>query len=125
MIDGMNLGNSISNVLGDYQAKSAVNEKKLESTLSKDLSTATDEELMEAAKSFESYLVEKVMKSVKESLVPKDEDEDNEYLDMFGDNLYQEYAKMITDRGDLGIAKQLYESMKNQYRGNIDSGEEN
>ncbi len=122
MIDAMNFGNTVSNVLGDYQAKSAAQEKKLESTLSKDLSGASDEELMEAAKSFESYFVEKVMKSVKEALVPKDEDEDNKYLDMFGDNLYQEYAKMITDRGDLGIAKQLYESMKNQYRGNIDSG---
>lgn len=117
---GINTNNPYSSMLGDYQAKTEVNEKKLESTLSKDLSTATDEELMEAAKSFEAYMLEKVMKTVKEAMVPKDEDEDNKYLEMFGDNLYQEYAKMITEKGDLGIAKQLYESMKNQYRNNLD-----
>ena len=30
----------------------------------------------------------------------------------FGDMMYQEYAKQITENGELGLAQQLYESMK-------------
>lgn len=77
-------------------------------------STATDEELMEACKEFESYLVEEVFKSMKTSMVPKSEDDENEYIQYFGDTLYQEYAKNISDSGELGIAQMLYESMKRQ-----------
>lgn len=83
----------------------------LEQKLSKDLSKASDEELYEACKSFESYLVEQVIKSVKKTVAPSEEDE-NEYISYFGDNIYQQYAKDITESGELGIAQQLYESMK-------------
>lgn len=85
---------------------------KLQSKLS-DFRTedATDEEMMEVCKEFEAYLVEKVMKQVKEAMT-SGEDEKGEYMTYFGDMLYQEYAKQIAESGELGIAKQLYESMK-------------
>lgn len=71
---------------------------------------ATDEELMEACKNFEAYLLEQVMKSM-EKMVPKDEDE-NPYLEQFGDILYEEYAQAATENEGIGVAKMLYEAMK-------------
>ena len=40
------------------------------------------------------------------------EEEESDYLTYFGDMMYQEYAKQITENGELGLAQQLYESMK-------------
>lgn len=84
-------------------------ENKLNNT---SLEDATDEELMDACKQFESYLVEQVMKQVEKSIMKSDEDK-NEYIEMFGDMMTQEMASMVTDSGDLGIAQKLYEGMKN------------
>ena len=72
---------------------------------------ATDAELMDACKEFETYLVEQVIKSTKSAML-EDEDSEGDYMKMFGDTLNQSYAEMITESGDLGIAQMLYESMK-------------
>lgn len=72
---------------------------------------STDEDLLDACKQFETYLVEQVFKEMKKT-VPEDETENNEYVQNFGDMLYENYAKGISDSGSLGIAKMLYESMK-------------
>ncbi len=97
------------------QATSTSNTSKigneLEAKLSGNLENATDEELMDACKSFESYLVTQVMKQVK-STVAKSDDDEGEYMTYFGDMLYEKYAEDITESGNLGIAQQLYESMK-------------
>lgn len=91
---------------------SAARTNKLSSSLNSiDQGTATDEELMEACKDFESYLVEQVIKSAKKAMLQDDESE-GEYMKYFGDHLTQSYAEMITETGDLGIAQMLYESMK-------------
>lgn len=90
--------------------QSAALENKLKNN---DLSESTDEELMDACKEFEAYLVEQVMKQVKESVPKTDEEKNNKYLDYFGDMMLQEYSSIISERGDLGIAQHLYESMKN------------
>jgi flagellar protein FlgJ len=71
---------------------------------------ATDEELMEVCKSFESYLLEQVMKEMKKSV--ESEDDKNDYMEQFGDMLYEDYAKKATEGQGLGIAQMLYESMK-------------
>ncbi len=73
--------------------------------------SATDEELMGACKEFETYLVEQVIKSTKRAML-KDEDSEGDYMKMFGDKLNQQYAELITENADLGIAQMLYESMK-------------
>ncbi len=86
------------------------NTSKLEAKLNGNIKNSSDQELMDVCKSFESYFVEQVFKEMKKT-VPKNE-ADNEYLDYFGDRLYQEYADEVTDSGDLGIAQLLYESMK-------------
>lgn len=72
---------------------------------------ATDEEMMSVCKEFEAYFVEKVIKQMKDAMTMSDEDE-NKYLSYFGDMMYQEYAKQIAENGELGLAQQLYESMK-------------
>lgn len=72
---------------------------------------ASDEELMEACKSFESYLVEQVIKQAKKT-IGSDEESEGDYMKYFGDNMTEEYAKLITDNADLGIAQMLYEATK-------------
>lgn len=84
---------------------------ELETKLASNLEGATDEQMMDACKSFESYLVQQVMKQVKNSVAKSEEDE-GEYMAYFGDMLYEKYAEDITESGELGIAQQLYESMK-------------
>lgn len=83
--------------------------ENIKNTLNK--SDATDEELMEACKSFEAYFLEQVFKGM-EKTVLKDEKEENEYLAQFSDMLYEEYAKEATKAQGVGLAQMLYESMK-------------
>lgn len=92
-------------------AANAKTEKLSASLNSIEKGAATDEELMEACKDFEAYLVEQVIKSAKKAML-SDEDSQGEYMKYFGDNLTQSYAEMITETGNLGIAQMLYESMK-------------
>lgn len=73
--------------------------------------TSTDEEMLEVCKEFEAYLVEKVFDQMKDALTDSEEEE-GDYLSYFGDMMYQEYAKQIAENGELGLAQQLYESMK-------------
>lgn len=73
--------------------------------------TATDEEIMEVCKEFEAYLVEKVFDRMKDAMTDNEEEE-NDYMSYFGDMMYQEYAKAVAENGELGLAQQLYESMK-------------
>lgn len=107
---------SISDIYSSYYTQNSASSSKtsaLESKLnSGTLTEATDGELLEACQEFEAYLIEQVMKQVKES-ISTDEEEENEYLSYFGDMMVQEYAEILTEQGDLGIAQTLYESMKN------------
>jgi flagellar protein FlgJ len=86
------------------KSKQSVLEERLRSK------PATDEELMEVCKSFESYFLEQVMKGM-EKTIPYD-DKKNPYVDYFGDVLWQEYAKSATENQGLGLAQMLYESLK-------------
>lgn len=84
----------------------------LESSLSSISEDTDDDTLLEACKSFETYLVEQVYKEMENSVKQEDEDE-NEYLSYFGDTLIEEYAKATTESGSLGLAQKLYDSIKN------------
>lgn len=108
--------NGLPNQFTSSDYSQAVNELR-EQLKTKDYSKASDEELMEACKSFEQYFIEQAFKGM-EKMVPESEKSSlgPSYVDMFKDNLYQEYAKSATDRGDgIGIAKMLYEQMKRNY----------
>ncbi len=118
---GLTEAYGLANSQTDAYASAKANE--LKATLA-NVENATDEELMQVCKDFESYLVEQVFKSM-EKTVQRSDEEENEYMQYFGDNLYQEYASNISNKGDLGIAQTLYESMKRNYGiGSVDSKKE-
>ena len=121
---GTNTGyDSFISRLNTDNAKSSAGEAaKLQSKLSSSkLEDASDEELMEVCKSFESYLLEKVLEKTKKTLTDSEE-EDSPYMNMFGDKLYQEYAGQITEHGELGLAQQLFEAMKRDFGANRTNG---
>lgn len=107
----------------------------LQSTLNtKDLSSASDDELMEVCKDFEEYFVEQMVKSMIK-MADVDGEDDNGYGSIFGlssesdsgmstmSNFYGD--KMVTMLSEalcssengkgLGIAQNLYNQMKRNY----------
>lgn len=103
--------------LYDYSTLSSSQKSNLEDKLSSDLSTSTEDELMDACKEFEAYFVEQMFKAM-ERMIPEREDESSttkNTMDYFGDMLTQEYAKTATEGEGLGIAQMLYEQMKRNY----------
>ncbi len=72
--------------------------------------SATDEELLDVCKSFEAYLLEQVMKEMQKSV--DSEEKKNDYLEQFGDMLYEEYSKKATEGQGLGVAQMLFDAMK-------------
>lgn len=74
-------------------------------------SDATDEELMDACKSFETYFLKQLFQEMKSTVHSSDDEGD--YMKYFGDTLIDQYAEKATESGQIGLAKQLYESLKN------------
>ena len=114
----INLNSDINSIMNNLNASKTGTSKSagMESALNslKSSKNATDEELMNACKSFEAYLIEQVMTKVKDAVAPSDEDE-NQYMTLFKSKLYEEYANSMTENGELGLAQQLYEAMKRDY----------
>lgn len=114
------MSSSIDSLAAYTSTMSEINRQNTQATQLKDKlsntssETATDSELMDVCKDFEAYLVEQVFKSMKTSMVPESEDDNNEYMQYFGDTMYKEYAENLSETGELGIAQMLYESMKRQ-----------
>lgn len=103
----------------DYLTTQAGNiqTEKLQDSVSGDYSSATDDELMDACKQFESYFLEQVFKEM-EKTVMKSEDSDSStsnLVDFFKDNTIQELASDSTEKNGLGLAQMLYEQMKRNY----------
>lgn len=110
----ISIDNYSENFLDVYSDK-ASSAGKLEESLGKDYSSATDDELMEVCKEFEAYFAEQVFKAL-QKMVPEDEDKSSSStLDYFKDMMVQEYAKSATEGEGLGLAQMLYESMKRDY----------
>ena len=78
-----------------------------------------DEKMLEACKEFEAYMIEQVYKQMEKTtkMFSDDKDSSTSYDTMFGDMRVQEMAKRATDQGGIGLAQQLYESMKRQASG--------
>lgn len=77
----------------------------------------TDEEMLDACKQFEAYMIQQMFKSMQESakVFSDDDDDDNDYVNMFQDNYLQSIAEQMVNSGQgLGIAEQLYESTMRQ-----------
>lgn len=82
-----------------------------------DAASASEDELMEVCKQFESYLLEQVFKNLeKTTKVWSDEESsiaNNQLVDYFKDQTVQELAGMSTEQNSLGLAQMLYEQLKN------------
>ena len=102
--------------MGDYltQATESQSTAGLEKSLSKDFSTASEQELMEVCKDFEAYFVEQLIKCM-ESTLDEEEDPLGGSYSFFKDMQTQEYAKLMTEQNDFGIAQMLFEQMKRNY----------
>ena len=92
--------------------------------LKSDMSGATDDELMDACKEFESYFIEQVFKNMKKSMIPKDDSIDGStsmLKDYYEDELWSKYASEAANQSTNGLAQMLYEQMKRNYGTTIPS----
>ena len=109
----------LSNVYTEYlnQQTDNVSSKKMQDTVSKDYSKATDEELLDVCKQFEAYFMEQVFKQMEKTII-KDESSSattSTLVDYFKDSALQELTNTAADTQGLGIAQMLYEQMKRNY----------
>lgn len=104
--------------LADIYGSSVDSSAEISKSVSgKDYSSATDEELMDVCKQFESYFLEQVFKAM-EKMVPESDDEESsasKTVDYFKDTAIQELTTQSTENQGLGLAQMLYESMKREY----------
>ncbi|MBP9996702.1 MAG: rod-binding protein [Lachnospiraceae bacterium] len=113
--------NGLTSVYSDYMSETAKNAQsdKLKSVAKGDYSNATDDELMDACKQFESYFLEQVFKEMAKT-VPTGNTEDqatSNLVDFFKDSTIQELASNSTETNSLGLAQMLYEQMKRNING--------
>ncbi len=104
-----------SSIYNSYYAQnvSSAAGADLQSRLEGVESVNDDEELMDVCKDFESFFVQKLIEEAKKTL--ENEDEQGEYMQYFGSMLNEAYADAVVDGGGIGLAQQLYDSMKTQY----------
>ena len=81
---------------------------------------ATEDEMMDACKQFEEYLIEMVMDEVVKNVNLLGMGEATSAAvstsqDFLKDGLVQETESRITESGNMGIAQKLYDSMKRSY----------
>ncbi len=107
----------LSSAYSDYYSTLAdsATSSKLSSTLSASAaSAATDDELMDVCKQFESYLLEQVFKNMDKTIMKAEEDENSatgSLVDFFKDETLKTIASQSTEQSPLGLAQMLYEQM--------------
>lgn len=110
----------VNSLYTDYLAGTATDKSTaLKDKLGSDYANASDEELMDACKEFESYFVEQVFNAMMETAKVFSDEEENSYatkmVDYFKDTAVQELTGQMSDQGGIGLARTLYEQMKRQY----------
>ncbi|MBP3204488.1 MAG: rod-binding protein [Lachnospiraceae bacterium] len=110
----MDIGN-LNSIYSDlYSSASDAAASKLESKLKDgDYSKASDKELMDACKQFESYFLEQMFKEMMKTIPESDSSSSNgKLVDYFKDEMMQNIASESTETNSLGLAQMLYEQMK-------------
>lgn len=90
----------------------------ISSLQNKDLSNATDDELMEVCQEFEAYFMEMIMKEMTKSTDLFGEGSSgstSSLVSYFKDTAITDLAKQATEQQSLGLAQTLYEQMKRNY----------
>ncbi len=101
----------------EYLSNSAAASAKMNQLNNIDYSNASDEELMGACKQFEEYFIEMVLKEVFKTVdMVGISDSSSSAMstskDLMKDTMVQQFAAKISEDSNLGLAQQLYESMK-------------
>lgn len=110
----------LTNIYSEYATQTANQAKsdKLKNVAASANAEATDEELMDACKQFESYFLEQVFKQMWKTVPNSNEDQSTSNLvDYFKDNTISELATQSTENNGLGLAQMLYEQMKRNLEG--------
>lgn len=113
----MDIGNLTSAYSDIYNSAAGETASKLEKQLGTDYSKATEDELMDACKQFESYFLEQVFKEMMKT-VPGQEDSSgatSSMMDYYKDQMIQNVASTSTEQNSLGLAQMLYEQMRRNY----------
>ena len=112
----------ISNISAMYQnynqtAAGSATGNQISQLQGKDMSQATDEELMDACKQFEAYFLEQVFKEMMKTIPESDEtsSSNSQLMDYYKDEMVQQIASDSTEQNSLGLAQMLYEQMKRNY----------
>lgn len=104
--------------ISDYidTAKTVSAGSDLEKTLGRNLSSSSDEELMEACKEFETYFMEQVLKGM-EKTIPKDDEDSSvsQMTDFYKDMAREELAAQMAEQTGNSLAQTMYEQMKRNY----------
>lgn len=110
---------SVSSILGDTYLtnySTTANDAISDRVTNQIQNAETDEETLDACKQFEAYMIQQMFKTMQEAakVFSDDEDDDsNDYVNMFQDNYLQTIAEQMVNSGQgLGIAEQLYESVQ-------------
>lgn len=117
----MDIGGLTSTYLNYADTLTGTNGKSagsISSLQGKDLSNASEDELMEVCKEFESYFMEMIMKEMTKTtgLFGEDSSGSNSALvSYFKDGAIADLAKEATQQNSLGLAQTLYEQMKRNY----------
>lgn len=104
-----------ANTLTETNRKNA---SSISSLQNKDLSNATEDELMEVCQEFEAYFMEMIMKEMTKTtnLLGEDSSGSNSALvSYFKDSAISDLAKQATEQNSIGLAQTLYEQMKRNY----------
>lgn len=117
----MDIGGLTSTYLNYADTLTGTNGKgasSISSLQDKDLSKASEDELMEVCQEFESYFMEMIMKEMTKTtgLFGEDSNGSNSALvSYFKDSAIADLAKEATQQNSLGLAQTLYEQMKRNY----------
>lgn len=115
----MELGNMSSLYTGFLTTQNTTGAKLKETVNNADYSEASDEELLDVCKQFESYFLEQVFKEMQKTVdCFKDEkgtNPNNNLVDFFKDSAIQSLASTSTESQGLGLAQTMYEQMKRNY----------
>lgn len=117
--------NGLNTDYSNYVSQSSTASAKINKLQNLDPAKANDEELMNACKQFEEYFVEMTLKEVFKTVDLFGMGESTSGAmstskDLMKDSMVQTFAEKITEESNLGLARQLYESMK---RNTIDVSE--
>lgn len=109
---------AISNYLNSQAVnnRSAEAASKVSNSISNVGANSTDEELTEAVESFESYMLEQVIKQVKKSVKPEDENSSTSQMtEFYMDSTIQSLASTMVKEYGGTLTQDLVNQMKRNY----------